>query len=106
MFKNDYLWFAYHFNYPYTVVIIQLCDILQPHHYLYIYVFITEQDIFGVDDQNRLLLLHREVFGEDELDLSRPMLKRHPRIRLHFGLSDAHMYLIKREVLEWSLTNM
>lgn len=65
----------------------------------------VEQDIFGLDGV-RLLLLHREVVGEDEVDLSRAMLLRHAHIQLRCGLADAHMYLMRRSTLEWALDHM
>ena len=64
-----------------------------------------DEDVFGIDG-NRILLLHRGTAGDDKLEISRSLLMRHPRIQLKFGLSDAHMYLIERSVLEFVLDNM
>jgi translation initiation factor eIF-2B subunit gamma len=58
-----------------------------------------DEDVFGVDG-NRLILLHRSTMGDDQ-QVSRSLLIRHPRIQLRFGLTDAHMYLIERSVLEF-----
>lgn len=66
---------------------------------------VVEQDIFGLEGV-RLLFLHREVVGEDEVDLSRAMLLRHAHIQLRCGLTDAHMYLMRRSTLEWALDHM
>lgn len=60
-----------------------------------------ERDIVGLDSTgNRLLFLSSEADIEDFIPVKRSFLKRHPLTNLHTRLTDGHLYLMKRHVLD------
>ncbi|XP_022110388.1 translation initiation factor eIF-2B subunit gamma-like [Acanthaster planci] len=63
----------------------------------------TEQrDIVGLDDKgSRILLLAAEADVEEALSVKKSVLKRYPFIQVKTRLMDAHMYILKKWVLDF-----
>lgn len=61
-----------------------------------------DRDIIGLAEKNnQLIILNSEADIEDHLEINTAMLKKHPLINLTTNLTDAHLYIMKREVLDY-----
>lgn len=65
----------------------------------------TERAIIGLTEPSQLVYYAAQADLNDELVISRELLQRHPHIRLHSRLEDAHLYLVKRWVLDYLAEN-
>ncbi|XP_063795508.1 translation initiation factor eIF2B subunit gamma isoform X3 [Pseudophryne corroboree] len=67
---------------------------------------VEERDFIGVDDSgSRLLLLANEEDLDDGLNLKRSIFQRYPRIRIKMGMVDAHLYCLRKYVLDFLAVN-
>ncbi|CAI9621060.1 unnamed protein product [Staurois parvus] len=67
---------------------------------------VEERDFIGVDDSDsRLLLLANEEDLDDGLDLKKCIFQRYPRIRIKMGMVDAHLYCLRKYVVDFLMTN-
>uniref|UniRef100_A0A8C5QQ87 Translation initiation factor eIF2B subunit gamma n=1 Tax=Leptobrachium leishanense TaxID=445787 RepID=A0A8C5QQ87_9ANUR len=67
---------------------------------------VEERDFIGVDDTGkRLLLLANEEDLDDGLDVKKCILQRYPRVHMHMGMADAHLYCLKKYVLDFLVKN-
>ncbi|XP_056389088.1 translation initiation factor eIF-2B subunit gamma [Hyla sarda] len=67
---------------------------------------VEERDFIGVDDSgSRLLLLANEEDLDDGLDLKKCIFQRYPRIQMKMGMMDAHLYCLRKYVLDFLANN-
>ncbi|KAM4641377.1 translation initiation factor eIF2B subunit gamma [Discoglossus pictus] len=67
---------------------------------------VEEQDFIGVDSTGtRLLLLANEEDQDDGLDLKKCILQRYPRIHIKMGMVDAHLYCLRKYVVDFLAVN-
>ncbi|XP_040264124.1 translation initiation factor eIF-2B subunit gamma isoform X1 [Bufo bufo] len=67
---------------------------------------VEERDFIGVDDSgSRLLLLANEEDLDDGLDLKKCIFQRYPRIHMKMGMLDAHLYCLRKYVLDFLADN-
>ncbi|XP_041445085.1 eukaryotic translation initiation factor 2B, subunit 3 gamma isoform X1 [Xenopus laevis] len=67
---------------------------------------VEERDFIGVDDKGtRLLLLANEEDLDDGLNLKRSLLQRYPRIHIKMGMVDAHLYCLRKYIVDFLHTN-
>ncbi|KAM4721242.1 translation initiation factor eIF2B subunit gamma [Rhinophrynus dorsalis] len=67
---------------------------------------VEERDFIGVDDMGtRLLLLANEEDMDDGLDLKKSILQRYPRVHIKMGMVDAHLYCLRKYVVDFLATN-
>lgn len=67
---------------------------------------VEERDFIGVDDSgSRLLLLANEEDLDDGLDLKKCIFQRYPRIHMKMGMMDAHLYCLRKYVVEFLAHN-
>lgn len=65
-----------------------------------------QRDFVGVDHSGkRLLFMANEADLEDGLTIRRSIMKKHPRMHIKTGLVDAHLYCLKRAVLDFLTEN-
>lgn len=65
-----------------------------------------QRDFIGVDSTGkRLLFMANEADLDDELVIKGSILQKHPRIRFHTGLVDAHLYCMKKYVVDFLMEN-
>ncbi|KAM8930464.1 translation initiation factor eIF2B subunit gamma isoform 2-T2 [Pelodytes ibericus] len=61
-----------------------------------------ERDFIGVDDTGtRLLLLSNEEDLDEGLTVKKRILQRYPRVHIHMGMVDAHLYCLKKYVVDF-----
>ncbi|XP_063283782.1 translation initiation factor eIF2B subunit gamma [Pelobates fuscus] len=66
-----------------------------------------ERDFIGVDDTGkRILLLANEEDLDDGLDVKKCILQRYPRVHIHMGMVDAHLYCLKKYVVDFLVSNV
>lgn len=62
----------------------------------------SERDFIGFDEQgDRVLLMMSEVDLHETVKFRKSLLKRHPCINIRSGLTDCHMYIIKKWVVDF-----
>uniref|UniRef100_G1RVL6 Translation initiation factor eIF2B subunit gamma n=1 Tax=Nomascus leucogenys TaxID=61853 RepID=G1RVL6_NOMLE len=61
---------------------------------------VEQRDFIGVDSTGKRLL-----FMANELVIKGSILQKHPRIRFHTGLVDAHLYCLKKYVVDFLMEN-
>ncbi|KAG8437015.1 hypothetical protein GDO86_007918 [Hymenochirus boettgeri] len=67
---------------------------------------VEERDFIGVDDTgSRLLLLANEEDLDDGLNLKKSILQRHPRIYIKQGMVDAHLYCLRKYIVDFLAAN-
>ncbi|XP_053549529.1 translation initiation factor eIF-2B subunit gamma [Bombina bombina] len=67
---------------------------------------VEERDFIGVDGTaTRLLLLSNEEDLDDGLDLKKCILQRYPRIHIKMGMVDAHLYCLRKYVVDFLTMN-
>ncbi|XP_073447604.1 translation initiation factor eIF2B subunit gamma [Aquarana catesbeiana] len=67
---------------------------------------VEERDFIGVDDSDsRLLLLANEEDLDDGLKLKKRILQRYPRIHIKMGMVDAHLYCLRKYVVDYLMAN-
>ncbi|KAG8546852.1 hypothetical protein GDO81_029713 [Engystomops pustulosus] len=67
---------------------------------------VEERDFIGVDDSgSRLLLLANEEDLDDGLDLKKCIFQRYPRIHMKMGMLDAHLYCLRKYVVDFLADN-
>nr|KAF6443594.1 eukaryotic translation initiation factor 2B subunit gamma [Molossus molossus] len=60
---------------------------------------VEQRDFIGVDSTGkRLLFMANEADLDEELVIKGSILQKHPRIRFHTGLVDAHLYCLKKSI--------
>lgn len=64
-----------------------------------------EKDIIGMDDNARLMLVNSEADFDEGVPIRLSVLRDHPVIKVHNNLMDAHVYMMKKEVLGFLLDN-
>nr|XP_057922421.1 translation initiation factor eIF-2B subunit gamma isoform X2 [Doryrhamphus excisus] len=65
-----------------------------------------QRDFVGVDHSGkRLLFMANEVDLEDGLSIRKSILKKHPRMLIKTGLVDAHLYCMKKAVVDFLTDN-
>ncbi|XP_012144904.2 eukaryotic translation initiation factor 2B subunit gamma isoform X2 [Megachile rotundata] len=65
-----------------------------------------ETDLIGIDNETgRLVFLASGSDFEETINISQTLLKRHPNFTLHSKLMDAHLYVIRRWVLDFLMHN-
>ncbi|XP_061878861.1 translation initiation factor eIF-2B subunit gamma [Entelurus aequoreus] len=65
-----------------------------------------QRDFVGVDQSGkRLLFMANEVDLEDGLSIRKSLLKKHPRMLIKTGLVDAHLYCMKKAVVDFLTDN-
>uniref|UniRef100_A0A480PIW6 Translation initiation factor eIF2B subunit gamma n=1 Tax=Sus scrofa TaxID=9823 RepID=A0A480PIW6_PIG len=63
---------------------------------------VEQRDFVGVDSTGkRLLFMANEADLDEELVIKGAILQKHPRIRFHTGLVDAHLYCLRRYVVDF-----
>ncbi|XP_012667802.1 translation initiation factor eIF-2B subunit gamma isoform X2 [Otolemur garnettii] len=67
---------------------------------------VEQRDFVGVDNTGkRLLFMANEADLDEELVIKGSILHKHPRIRFHTGLVDAHLYCLKKYVVDFVMEN-
>ncbi|XP_077005985.1 translation initiation factor eIF2B subunit gamma [Tamandua tetradactyla] len=67
---------------------------------------VEQRDFIGVDSTGkRLLFMANEADLDEELVIKGSILQKHPRIRFHTGLVDAHLYCLKKYVVDFLVGN-
>ncbi|KAG9463404.1 hypothetical protein GDO78_021815 [Eleutherodactylus coqui] len=67
---------------------------------------VEERDFIGVDDSgSRLLLLANEEDLDDGLNLKKCLFQRFPRVHMKMGMLDAHLYCLRKYVLDYLADN-
>ncbi|XP_070116180.1 translation initiation factor eIF2B subunit gamma isoform X2 [Equus przewalskii] len=67
---------------------------------------VEQRDFIGVDSTGkRLLFMANEADLDEELVIKGSILQKHPRIRFHTGLVDAHLYCLKKYVVDFLMEN-
>ncbi|XP_018431029.1 PREDICTED: translation initiation factor eIF-2B subunit gamma-like, partial [Nanorana parkeri] len=67
---------------------------------------VEERDFIGVDDSDsRLLLLANEEDLDDGLNLKKCIFQRYPRIHIKMGMVDAHLYCLRKYVVDFLVDN-
>ncbi|XP_031418996.1 translation initiation factor eIF-2B subunit gamma [Clupea harengus] len=65
-----------------------------------------QRDFVGVDGTGkRLLFMANEADLEDGLAIRKSIMRKHPRMHIKTGLLDAHLYCLKRSVVDFLLDN-
>ncbi|XP_061695181.1 translation initiation factor eIF-2B subunit gamma [Syngnathoides biaculeatus] len=65
-----------------------------------------QRDFVGLDQSGkRILFMANEVDLENGLSIRKSILTKHPRIFIKTGLVDAHLYCMKKEVVEFLMDN-
>ncbi|XP_058536328.1 translation initiation factor eIF-2B subunit gamma isoform X2 [Ochotona princeps] len=65
-----------------------------------------QRDFVGVDSTGkRLLFMANEADLDEELVIKGSILRKHPRIRFHTGLVDAHLYCLKKYIVDFLMEN-
>ncbi|NWT43550.1 EI2BG factor, partial [Chroicocephalus maculipennis] len=66
----------------------------------------SQRDFIGVDDTGkRLLFMANEADLDEELVIKRSILQKHPRMHIRTGLMDAHLYCLKKYVVDFLVEN-
>uniref|UniRef100_A0A7M4FKD4 Translation initiation factor eIF2B subunit gamma n=2 Tax=Crocodylus porosus TaxID=8502 RepID=A0A7M4FKD4_CROPO len=67
---------------------------------------VEQRDFIGLDDTGkRLLFMANEADLDEELVIKRSILQKHPRIHIRTGLVDAHLYCMKKCVVDFLAEN-
>nr|CAG32728.1 hypothetical protein RCJMB04_34b5 [Gallus gallus] len=67
---------------------------------------VEQRDFIGVDDTGkRLLFMANEADLDEELVIKRSILQKHPRMHIRTGLMDAHLYCLKKYVVDFLVEN-
>ncbi|XP_025942469.1 translation initiation factor eIF-2B subunit gamma isoform X2 [Apteryx rowi] len=67
---------------------------------------VEQRDFIGVDDTGkRLLFMANEADLDEELVIKRSILQKHPRMHVRTGLMDAHLYCLKKYVVDFLVEN-
>ncbi|XP_072505328.1 translation initiation factor eIF2B subunit gamma isoform X2 [Notamacropus eugenii] len=67
---------------------------------------VEQRDFIGVDSAGtRLLFMANEADLDEELIIKASILQRHPRIHFQTGLVDAHLYCLKKYVVDFLVEN-
>ncbi|XP_053325891.1 translation initiation factor eIF-2B subunit gamma [Spea bombifrons] len=67
---------------------------------------VEERDFIGVDDTGtQLLLLANEEDLDSGLDVKKCILQRYPRVHIKMGMVDAHLYCLKKYVVDFLAAN-
>ncbi|MEE6495254.1 hypothetical protein FKM82_001992 [Ascaphus truei] len=67
---------------------------------------VEERDFIGVDDTGkRLLFLANEEDLDDGLNLKKCILQRYPRVHVKMGMVDAHLYCLRKYVVDFLAGN-
>ncbi|XP_029332623.1 translation initiation factor eIF-2B subunit gamma isoform X2 [Mus caroli] len=67
---------------------------------------VEQRDFIGVDSTGkRLLFMANEADLDEELVIKGSILQKHPRIHFHTGLVDAHLYCLKKYVVDFLMEN-
>ncbi|XP_075037721.1 translation initiation factor eIF2B subunit gamma isoform X2 [Mixophyes fleayi] len=67
---------------------------------------VEERDFIGVDEAgSRLLLLANEEDLDDGLNLKKSVFQRYPRIHIKMGMIDAHLYCLRKYVVDFLAAN-
>uniref|UniRef100_A0A8D0GGT7 Translation initiation factor eIF2B subunit gamma n=1 Tax=Sphenodon punctatus TaxID=8508 RepID=A0A8D0GGT7_SPHPU len=67
---------------------------------------VEQRDFIGVDDTGkRLLFMANEADLDEELVIKRSILQKHPRMHIRTGLVDAHLYCLKKYVVDFLVEN-
>lgn len=67
---------------------------------------VEERDFIGVDGSGkRLLYMSNEADMEEELVMKKSILQKHPRIHIRTDLVDAHLYCLKKYVVDFMVEN-
>ncbi|XP_033505477.1 translation initiation factor eIF2B subunit gamma [Epinephelus lanceolatus] len=65
-----------------------------------------QRDFVGVDQSGkRLLFMANEADLEDGLSIRRSIMRKHPRMHIKTGLVDAHLYCLKKAVVDFLVEN-
>ncbi|XP_018608641.1 translation initiation factor eIF2B subunit gamma [Scleropages formosus] len=65
-----------------------------------------QRDFVGVDDSGkRLLFMANEADLDEDLVIRKSIMRRHPRMHIKTGLVDAHLYCLKRSVIDFLAEN-
>uniref|UniRef100_A0A3P9KWC6 Translation initiation factor eIF2B subunit gamma n=1 Tax=Oryzias latipes TaxID=8090 RepID=A0A3P9KWC6_ORYLA len=65
-----------------------------------------QRDFVGVDQSGqRLLFMANEADLEDGLSLRKSVIRKHPRMHIRTGLVDAHLYCLKKAVVDFLSEN-
>lgn len=67
---------------------------------------VEQRDFIGVDNTGkRLLFMANEADLDEELVIKGSILQKYPRIHFHTGLVDAHLYCLKKYVVDFLMEN-
>ncbi|KAJ3594872.1 hypothetical protein NHX12_004177 [Muraenolepis orangiensis] len=65
-----------------------------------------QRDFVGVDDSGkRLLFMANEADLEEGLSIRKSIMRKHPRMHIKTGLVDAHLYCLKKSVVDFLAEN-
>ncbi|KAM3865576.1 translation initiation factor eIF2B subunit gamma [Diretmus argenteus] len=65
-----------------------------------------QRDFVGVDESGkRLLFMANEADLEDGLSIRKSIMRKHPRMNIKTGLVDAHLYCLKKSVVDFLADN-
>lgn len=64
-----------------------------------------ERDIIGLDPCGKLIFINSEADFEENVPLKLNILKENPKIKVHSNLMDAHLYIIKKDLVSFIVNN-
>lgn len=64
-----------------------------------------EKDIIGMDDKARLMLVNSEADFDEGVPIRLSVLQDHPVIKVHSNFMDSHVYMMKKEVVDFLIEN-
>ncbi|XP_062849980.1 translation initiation factor eIF-2B subunit gamma isoform X2 [Trichomycterus rosablanca] len=65
-----------------------------------------QRDFVGVDGTGkRLLFMSNEADMDEGLEVKKSIMRKHPRMHIKTGLLDAHLYCLKRSVIDFLVDN-
>lgn len=64
-----------------------------------------ERDIIGLNSNGRLIFINSEADFEDGVPIKLSVLKQNPSIKVHSTLMDAHLYVIKKNLVDFIVSN-
>jgi len=64
-----------------------------------------ERDIIGLNSSCRLIFINSEADFEEGVPIKLSILKQNPSIKVHSALMDAHLYVIRKDLVDFIVSN-
>ncbi|KAG8189600.1 hypothetical protein JTE90_018956 [Oedothorax gibbosus] len=64
-----------------------------------------ERDIIGLDPNGKLIFINSEADFEENVPLKMNVLVENPHIKVHSNLMDAHVYIVKQDLVSFVVNN-